>query len=113
MHEVSLCQNVISQLQIAAERENFSRVTRIWLEIGTLSHVTEAAMRFAFDAVAKGTIATRASLEIRSIPAQGRCERCHRMSAMIHRYDPCSGCGHFPLTVVGGEELRIKNIEVE
>ena len=113
MHEITLCQNVIGQLEAAANREKFSTVKKIWLDIGALSHVTEEAMRFAFDIVTKDTLATNAILEIRKIPAQGHCERCHKISAMTQRYEPCSECGNFPLVVVSGEELRIKNIEVE
>lgn len=112
MHEVSLCENIIRQLQESAQKENFRRVMRIWLEIGSLSHVTGEAMSFAFDAVAKETIAEGARLEIISRPAEGHCPECNKLTPMRQRFDACGHCGYCPLTVMAGEEMRIQNIEV-
>lgn len=112
MHEVSLCENIIRQLQDSAEQENFNRVKTIWLEIGRLSHVTGEAMSFAFDMVAKNSLAEGARLEIVNVPALGRCTECDGITAMEQRFDVCGACGHYPLSVISGEEMRIKNIEV-
>lgn len=112
MHEVSLCENIIRQLQDSAEQENFNRVKTIWLEIGKLSHVTAEAMLFAFEMVAKNSLAEGARLEIVNVPARGCCNECGGITAMEQRFDACKACGHYPLSIEAGEEMRIKNIEV-
>ena len=112
MHEVFLCENIIRQLQDSAEQENFNQVKTIWLEIGKLSHVTGEAMSFAFEMVAKNSLAEGARLEIENVPALGRCSKCGGSTAIEQRFDACNACGHYPLSIEAGEEMRIKNIEV-
>lgn len=112
MHEVSLCQSIIKQLQAAAEKENFTAVKTIWLELGVLPHVTEEALQFAFRAVAKATIAEDAQLTILSIPGKGQCGACGTQAVISERFDPCPICGQSPIALVEGDEMRIKDIEV-
>jgi hydrogenase nickel incorporation protein HypA/HybF len=113
MHEMSLCQGVLQILEESAKHQGFAKVKTVWLEIGALSSVEPEAMRFAFDAVARGTLADRAGLEIIQVPGEAWCMKCSKTVGVKQRFDPCPNCGSYQLQVTGGEEMRIKELEVE
>jgi hydrogenase nickel incorporation protein HypA/HybF len=96
-----------------AARQGFTRVNRVRLEIGALSGAEPEAMRFGFDAVTRGTLAEGAELEIIPLPGTAWCLPCAGQVEISERFDACPNCGSFQLQVTGGEELRIKDLEVE
>ena len=113
MHEMSLAEGVLQLLEDAARREKFSRVGTVWLEIGQLSGVEPEAMAFCFDAVARGSLAEGACLEIIQVPGTGHCLACGRDTALTAVYDACQHCGAVPVQITGGTEMRVKELEVE
>jgi len=113
MHEMSLCEGVLQVLQDNARSQGYSRVKTVWLEIGSLSGVEIEAMRFSFDLVMKGSLAAEAKLEIIRVPGQAWCMQCGKRVAVTERYDACPDCGGYQLQVTAGDELRIKELEVD
>jgi len=113
MHEMSLCEGVVQLIEDQARQQKFSRVKTVWLEIGALAGVETEAMRFSFEAVARGTIADGSKLEIIDVPGRARCPACDRDVQVSVRYDDCPVCGHYPLEIIAGEEMRIKELEVQ
>ena len=113
MHEMSLCEGVLRVLEENARAQGYRRVKTVWLEIGALSGVEIAAMRFAFDAVMHGTLAEGAILEIIDKPGSAWCMQCMKTVPVRQRFDACPACGGCQLQVNGGEEMRIKELEVE
>ena len=92
---------------------DLTRVRTVVLEIGRLAAVEPEAMRFCFDAVAGGSIAEGARLEIIEIPGEGCCTSCGKRMAMEELYGLCPECGSPCLQVVAGDRIRVKNLEVE
>ena len=88
------------------------RVISVTMEIGNLSGVVPDAVEFCFDACTRDTILDGARLIIELIPGRGRC-RCGAESPISSYFDPCPSCGSFGLTVIAGEELRVRELEVE
>jgi hydrogenase nickel incorporation protein HypA/HybF len=113
MHEMSLAEGVLQVIEDSAKINGFSRVKKVWLEIGELAGVEVEAMRFCFDAVVKGTLAEGARLEIIATRGQGRCLTCGKTAPLQFRYDPCLLCGSYPVEPTGGLEMRVKELEVE
>ena len=113
MHELSLAEAMLDIIKDQAKQENFSKVTNVVLEIGTLSHVEADAMCFCFDAVVAETLAEGSRLEIERIPAKGKCLNCKKNSSMKTLYDPCEYCGEFGLELIEGNQLRIRHLEVQ
>ena len=110
MHELSITRSVVA---IVSERAAGQRVTRIRLEIGSLSSVVPDAIRFCFDLCAADTPAAGALLEIDEIPGRGCCNECGRevrLDALIGR---CPRCGTADLKLIAGQELNIKEMEVQ
>jgi len=113
MHELSLCEGVVQLIEDQALAQQFSKVNTVWLEIGALAGVETEAMRFSFNAVASGSVAEGASLKIIDIPGQAMCPACEKSVPVSARFDACPYCGHYPLEIIAGEELRIKELEVQ
>ena len=113
MHEMSLCEGVLQVIEENAAAQKFSKVKTVWLEIGAFSGVEPEAMSFNFDVVVNGTLADGAKLEMIEVPAHAWCMMCAKSVAIKQRYDACPDCGGFQLQVSGGDEMRIKELEVE
>ena len=113
MHEVSLCQRILKIVEEQAAAQSLGRVTKVCLELGALAGVEAEALRFGFDAVAKGSIVENAELEIIDVPAFARCGQCEKEVPIKQRYDACPACGGLPLEVLGGEALNVIALEAE
>jgi hydrogenase nickel incorporation protein HypA/HybF len=114
MHEMSLTEGVVRILEEQAATHGFANVKTVWLEIGELSNVDPESMLFCFDAIAKGSpVAAQAKLDIVRVPGQAFCLDCGVTVAIANRYDPCPTCGGAGLQVTGGDQMRIKELEVE
>jgi len=112
MHELSLAEGLLQIIGDAAVRDKFSQVTTVWLEIGQLSSVETQALAFCFDAVARGTVAQGARLEILTPPGLGWCEDCLAPLTMAEIFDTCPQCDGYHVRVTGGTEMRVKELEV-
>ncbi len=113
VHEMSLCEGVIQIIEEQAKVQNYQRVKTVWLEIGALAGVELAALSFGFEVVCRGTLAEGARLEIIHTAGQAWCMDCAKTVEISARYDACPACGDYHLQVSGGDELKIKELEVE
>lgn len=113
MHEMSICEGIIQVLEEQGQSQKYTKVKTVWLEIGPLAMIENDALRFCFDAVTRNTLAQDAQLEIIELPGQAWCLQCAKTVSIRKRYDACTDCGSYQLQVTQGEELRIKELEVE
>jgi len=113
MHEMSLAEGVLHILQEQAKSQNYTKVKTVWLEIGELSHVDPDAIAFCFDAVVRGTLADGAKLEIAHTPGQAWCHNCLEQVAISGLAHPCPKCGGHRIQVTDGDDLRVKEVEVD
>lgn len=88
-------------------------MTEVVLEIGELSGVVPESIEFCFEACSKGTQVEGARLKLEMIPGVGNCTVCDKDMPMASLFDPCPDCGSFGLTVVRGQELRVKELDLE
>jgi len=109
VHELSITRNIVT---IVAEHAHGRPVRRVVLEIGALSGVMAESVAFCFDVVAKGTALEGALLEIRQISGLGKCNTCGREFKLDSVLTLCS-CGSRDVVRVTGEELNIKEYELE
>lgn len=113
MHEMSLCEGVLQVLETEAKAQGFSKVISVWLEIGDLSSVEPEAMLFSFDVVTRNSLADGAELKIINVPGHAWCMQCSKTVTVKQRFDECPDCGSYQLQVTGGDEMKIKELEVE
>lgn len=112
MHEMSIAESLVELIEEEARKAGFTRVRRIEVKVGALGHVEPAALHFCFDAIARGTVAEGASLDVQTVPGRGCCPRCGSSTAIDQRYDLCPICGSH-LQMTAGGELRLAELEVE
>jgi hydrogenase nickel incorporation protein HypA/HybF len=109
VHELAITQEIVS---IVSDHTGGVRVRRVVLEIGRLSAVQPDAIRFCFDLCAEGTPVEGAGLEILEPAGRARCRACEGEVALDRPFGLCA-CGSSDLEWLSGEELRIKEIEVQ
>jgi hydrogenase nickel incorporation protein HypA/HybF len=112
MHEMAICESILSILEAEAKARDFTRVARVCLEIGPLAGVEVEALKFGFDVVMRHSLAEGAVLNIVEVAAEAWCLECAETVPVERRYDPCPRCGSHQLQLTRGEELRIKELEV-
>jgi hydrogenase nickel incorporation protein HypA/HybF len=110
---MSLCEGVLQIIAEQAQAQQFQRAKTVWLEIGQLAGVEIEAMRFCFDVVCRDSVADHARLEIIELPGQAWCMQCVGTVTINARYQACPECNGHQLQVTGGDEMRIKELEVE
>lgn len=108
MHELALTETVV---QMVRERLGDERVVRVRLEVGRRMAVVPDALRFCFDVCSRGTSLDGARLEIDEVAARGRCRACGDEGELPDALPLCA-CGSADVEVAGGDELRIKEVEV-
>jgi len=113
MHEMALAEGIIQALEDQARQQAFTRVKTIWLDIGRLSHVEAEAIEFCFESVREGTLAGSAELKIRLIDGQGQCGDCRQTFVYNQLYDPCPFCNGYLVHIRDGDQMRIRELEVE
>jgi len=110
---MSLCEGILQVIEGEKEKQAFTRVKNVCLEIGVLAGVEIESLIFSFDAVTRGSVAEGAKLKIVKLPGQAWCMQCSQQVDIEQRFDQCSNCESYQLQVTSGEEMRIKELEVE
>lgn len=112
MHEMSLCESLLQVIEEQASVQGFSKVSTVFLEIGAFAGIEVDAMSFCFDVVCRDTLAHEAKLEIIELPGQAWCFDCEKEVLIKTRLDPCPVCNGIQVRAKGGDEMRIKELEV-
>ncbi len=76
MHELSVCQALIEQVERVARDNDALRVVSIVITVGPLSGVEPQLLEHAYPLAAAGTIAENASLVVETVPVTVRCRTC-------------------------------------
>ena len=110
MHEMSITQGIID---LCLEHAGGRHIRTVDVEIGELSSVVPEAIEFCFEACSQDTLLEGARLTIVRIPGTGQCQECGRETPLAELYGACRHCGSNRVTIVTGEELRVREIEVD
>ncbi len=109
MHELGITRNIVA---IVAERAGDRRVSRVRLQVGRLSGIEVPAIRFCYDACAEGTVLEGSQLQIDEVEGRGRCHGCGEEVEAAHVTARCPCERKERLSIVRGEELLIKEMEI-
>ena len=109
MHELGITENII---EIALEYAQGKKISRITLAIGQLSAILPDSIEFCFEACRLGTPLENTVLEIIEMPGLARCRHCGTEFAIAELFGLCE-CGSMDLIFIQGQELQIKELELE
>jgi hydrogenase nickel incorporation protein HypA/HybF len=112
MHELSICQAMLTQVEQIAAEHGTAMVDKIVLLIGPLSGVEPTLLDRAFSVARCGTVAQDASMEIQVGPVTVFCGRCNEPSEASVSQLICRNCGDWRVTVQAGEQLILKSVEL-
>ena len=112
MHELSVCQSLITEVARIAAAHGATRVSRIELAIGPLSGVEPALIEDAFTIASAGTAAEGARLVIEAAPVVVFCPACEAETEAAPNRLLCGRCGGWQVRLRSGDELLIKRVEL-
>jgi hydrogenase nickel incorporation protein HypA/HybF len=112
MHELSICQAMLTQVERIAAEHGTPSVDKIVLLIGPLSGVEPPLLDRAFSVARCGTVAQSAAMEIQIGPIVVSCNSCGESGEVDASKLICRNCGDWRVTVRQGEELILKSVEL-
>jgi hydrogenase nickel incorporation protein HypA/HybF len=112
VHELSVCQALLAQVVEIATDRGASAVSRITVEVGPLSGVEPGLLASAFEIVRAGSCAAGAILSIETTAITISCLICGAESQTAPNRLLCAACGGYRTRVVGGDELRLRGVEL-
>lgn len=113
MHELSICQSLLRQVENIAMEHNARSVTAIFIAMGPLSGVEAQLLKSAYPVASAGTIAEQAELVIEYRPVRIKCEQCSKETDAEPNKLICQHCGGRQTTLLSGDELILINVELE
>ena len=112
MHEMSICQALMDQVERIASEQGASRVDKIVLSIGPLSGVEPELLSRAYEVSRAGTVAESAELEIETGPIVVECRSCGASGEAGVSRLVCPSCGDWQVNLTQGDELLLLRLEV-
>jgi len=112
VHELSVCRALLAQVVEIATDRGASAVSRITVEVGPLSGVEPGLLASAFEIVCAGSCAAGAILSIETTAITISCLICGAESQTAPNRLLCAACGGYRTRVVGGDELRLRGVEL-
>ena len=113
MHELSMAQALIEQVEKIQAKENAGAVVSVTVNIGALSGVDREAFEFAFPLAAADTPLAGAALVIVETPAEVTCGQCGKQSQPDLANMRCATCGSNCIRITAGRDFLIQSIELE
>lgn len=112
MHELSICQGMLQQLEQIVQDNNAIGVHQVRVQIGPLAGVESELLAQAFPIAVAGTVAQGAELIMESLPIRVRCQQCGTESeAKVNRLI-CAACGDWHTTLISGDEMLLASVEL-
>lgn len=112
MHEFSICQALLIQVEEIARAKGAETVDRITIECGLLAGVEPGLLLNAFTVMRRGGIAARAELSVKRIGVRIECRNCGALTDTRANRLVCGECGGFRTRVIRGDELRLRHVEM-
>lgn len=112
MHELSLCLDMIDQLEGLVATHQARAVGWARVRIGMLSGVEPQLLESAFTIAKAGTVADAAELITELVPPVVACAACGRESEVSPGNLRCPGCGSGETRLVRGGELILASVEL-
>ncbi len=113
LHEMAIAQGILGIALDTAAQNDAAKILRVSLLVGQLTEIEPASLRFCFEALAAGTPADGAQLEVTVIPLTARCRDCGLDFAIENYRFFCPECNSAGIEILSGRELKVEHLEVE
>jgi hydrogenase nickel incorporation protein HypA/HybF len=112
MHELSVCESLMRQVEAIAAQHSSHSVCSITLQIGPLAGIEPHLLQQAFTLARAGSVAEQASLVIESLPIRVHCQRCDQDSEAQPNRLLCAHCGDYHTRLLSGDEMLLASVEL-
>jgi hydrogenase nickel incorporation protein HypA/HybF len=112
VHELSICQALLEQVEAVASQEGALQVVQVRVGIGPLSGVEPQLLQQAFQLARAGSIAATASLLIDRLPVRVSCRECGQETEAEVANLVCGNCGDWHTRLVSGDEMLLTQVEL-
>jgi hydrogenase nickel incorporation protein HypA/HybF len=113
LHELGITQSIVEIALRTAAEQQAKIIHSVTLEIGSLAGVVGEALQFCYEACSKGTPLEGSRLVIDEIPARARCRDCATEYLLTDLLACCPVCAGAAGELLCGEEMRIKEMEID
>lgn len=114
MHELGIVFHIIDKVEKIAKENNVKAVTKVNIEIGEVSLVIPSYFEDVWKwAIKKSTYMKECELNIIIIEGISYCQDCDKTYQTTKFAKVCPHCGSQNTYLVTGNEVNIKDIEVE
>ncbi len=113
MHELPITQSLLKIALDNASKANANRVTALNIVMGEFSSMVDDSIQFYWEIIAKDTIAEKAVLNFRRVPAELQCMTCFEKYHPTDKELVCPNCGGVGAKIIAGEEFSLESIDVD
>lgn len=113
MHESIVAKQLLGVVLEKARDEGVTRILSVQGRVAETERLSADALRFHFEAHARGTAAEGAGLELRISLVEARCVECRATYEPDHHVTLCPRCGCSRAELLGPVGVGIDSIEVE
>ena len=99
MHEMSLAQSIVEIVENTAQQNQAPSVEM---------HALMQGLKIA----SQGTVMQDAKIEIERPEGTAWCLKCQKTVPIHRRGEPCPECGSYQLSVNGGDDFRVSELEL-
>lgn len=113
MHEYSVVQALLEQIEDIAKKNGAKIVTKIVTKIGIMSGVEPHLLEIAFNTFKEKTICDGAEFVMNIQPLVIKCRSCGEYSELKKIQYCCQKCGSIDVEVIDGEDMFLMSLEME
>jgi hydrogenase nickel incorporation protein HypA/HybF len=112
MHEATVAQSLLDAISAEAQKQN-ARPLAAKISCGILNAINDDVLRFAFDAISKGTVCEGVKLDIEQKPIQARCRKCEFTFIFDLQAPACPKCRCDDFELLPDAPLMLEELEFE
>lgn len=113
MHEYSVVQALLEQIEGVAAENEATIVTKIVVKIGIMSGVEVHLLEIAFNTFKEKTICDGAEFVLNVQPLTIECQECNAVSELEKIHYCCQKCESTNVKVIDGEDMFLMSLEME
>ncbi|MBL7005345.1 MAG: hydrogenase maturation nickel metallochaperone HypA [Gammaproteobacteria bacterium] len=113
MHELAICQSLISQVEKIADDNTPCKVAIIKVKIGPLSGVEPSLLVNAYSIAKMGSVAESAELIIEIDDIIAYCNQCEqKFPAKVNNLS-CPKCKNWQTQLISGNDMLLQTVELD
>ena len=110
VHELSLCDDLLSQVVAIAQQHQAQSVESITINLGALAGIEPSLLDTAFSLLKTGTVAELAELIIHHTPVIISCPHCNTDSEVNSNRLLCPVCQSTDTFLISGDEMILASV---